>query len=127
MNNETGKCHSCNSEKNISNLNELCCAVGGSKCKYKKYECNSCRFYIDLCTTRRVVVANKLESIQFKEHIRYTRVERFDPELYYNVKWDICICNECNNDSYEQKIKDYNLSEATNSSNISEYISQHLI
>jgi hypothetical protein len=127
MNNETGKCHSCNSEKNISNLNELCCAVGGSKCKYKKYECNSCRFYIDLCTTRRVVVANKLESIQFKEHIRYTRVERFDPELYYNVKWDICICNECNNDSYEQKIKDYDLSKAPNDGNISEYISQHLI
>ncbi len=106
------KCHNCNSEEPISKLRKITCETGSSKCKYKNYECNSCYSYRDLYKNKKVIIENDLESIQFKDHIRYICFEQFDPNLdsnmdfLYNIYWSICICNECNNNEYEQKIKE---------------------
>ncbi len=93
-----GKCNDCDFTGTISTLERITCS---KLCGYVTYECDDCGWEEK---NKKVIIENKLESIQLKEHIKYI--------LYINgpngkkpvSSTLIWICDQCQKNDDEEKL-----------------------
>jgi hypothetical protein len=94
-----GKCNDCDFTGTISTLERITCS---KLCGYATYECDDCGWEEK---NKKVIIENKLESIQLNEHIKYI--------LYVNGKNGIkmpvsstliWICDQCQKNDDEEKL-----------------------
>ena len=94
-----GKCNDCDFTGTISTLERITCS---KLCGYATYECDDCGWEEK---NKKVIIENKLESIQLKEHIKYILYVNGQNGIKMPVSSTlIWICNQCQKNDDEEKL-----------------------